>query len=189
MMPRLLSFVLRRSVAAAGLLTLTALCLAVPARQVLLPLWPGAVEELLVEVGPEQVDRRFRGASLPLDAAEEVVARSRPTMLWRLELASGEVDHVWLAGLRNAAGQLEPQAPDWFDTVRFEGTPPPGSYLVVIGPGYETRELDAARIRRMYRPNAMSPGQRVQLWFDRLHERWRWPVRPAADARMTPPVR
>src|SRR5699024_10201358 len=115
MMPRLLSFVLRRSGAAVGLLALMAVCLALPARQVLLPLWPGVVEEQLVKVGPDRVERRLGRAGLPPSETEEVVARSRPIMLWRIEYASGEVDHAWLAGFRTAAGALAPELPDWFD--------------------------------------------------------------------------
>lgn len=189
MMPRLLSFVLRRSGAAVGLLALMAVCLALPARQVLLPLWPGVVEEQLVKVGPDRVERRLGRAGLPPSETEEVVARSRPIMLWRIEYASGEVDHAWLAGFRTAAGALAPELPDWFDAARFEQSLPSGSRLVVIGSDYETRELDAATIKRMYRPNAMSPGQRLQLWRDRLEERWQWPFSASVDARTQPPGR
>lgn len=189
MMPRLPSFVLRWLGTAAVLLALIAFLVALPARHVLLPAWPERVEEVLAEAGPGRVERVFvpAGAAVPIDSA--VVARSRPIELWRIEGDSGEVTHAWLAGLRDAEGELMPKLPAWSEHVRSDGPLSAGQRLVVIAADYEKIEIDAAGLRRMFRPNAMSTVQRGELWHDRLAERWKWPLTTTADARMTPPVR
>lgn len=189
MMPRLLSLVLRRFGGGAALLMLLALVLAIPARQVLLPAWPGRVDEVLTEAGPGHIERRFlpSGSGENIDAF--IVARSRPITLWRIETDAGEVSHAWLAGVRDAEGRLLPAIPAWLEGVRLDGPLPEAVRLVLVSPASENREIDGSRILRMYRPNEMRFGDRVSLWFGRLSERWRWPFRMRTDARMRPPPR
>jgi len=186
MMPWPLSFVLRRLGAGALLLALIVVTLAVPARHVLLPAWPERVDEVLTDDGPERIERRFLPAGTRQPADVLVVARNQPVTLWRLETASDEVSHAWLAGLRDAEGRLLPGLPAWLEVVRLDGPLPEPVQLVVIDAARETREIEGNRIVRMFRPNAMSLAQRTALWRDRLDERWQWPFRATADARMTP---
>ncbi|MDZ7790628.1 MAG: hypothetical protein U5L08_09085 [Xanthomonadales bacterium] len=188
-MPRLLSFVLRRSGTAAVLLALIAVSVTLPARHVLLPAWPERVEEVLAEAGPGRVERLFLPAGAAVSSESVVVARSQPIELWRIEGDSGEVTHAWLAGLRDAEGALMPKLPAWSERVRVDGPLPDGQRLVVITADHEKVEIDAAGLRRMLRPNAMSVSQRGKLWVDRLGERWKWPLTTTADARMTPLAR
>lgn len=188
-MPRLPSPVLRQVVIAAGCLTLVVSAIALPARHVLLPPWPDQVNELLMESGPGQVERRFVEADIAADAAPSELARSRPVSLWRIERSTGPVDHVWLAGVRGADGTLLPGLPTWLETVRIDGPLPEPVRLVVVDADQNTRDVDGGEITRMYRPNGLSEGQRVDLWADRLSERWQWPFSATTDARMTPPVR
>ncbi|RFF30061.1 hypothetical protein [Wenzhouxiangella sediminis] len=189
MMPRLLSLVLRRSGGGAVLLALIVVVLAVPARQVLLEAWPDRVDEVLAEAGPGRIERRF----LPSDSREPVdafvVARSRPITLWRIETESGEFLHAWLAGVRDTDGGLLPALPAWLEPVRLDGPLPDAVRLVLTTASRDKREVDGAVIARMYRPNDMGFADRVSLWSGRLAERWRWPLRATADARMTPPPR
>ncbi len=189
MMPRLPSLVLRRSTTVVVLLALIALSVAFPARHVLLPAWPERVEEVLAEAGPGRVERLLVPAGAAVSSDSAVVARSRPIELWRIEGDSGEVTYAWLAGLRDAEGALMPKLPAWSERVRVDGPLPAGQRLVVITANHEKAEIDAAGLRRMLRPNAMSVSQRGELWIDRLGERWRWPLTTTADARMTPPAR
>lgn len=189
MMPRLLPFVLRRSAGGAALLLLMALSLALPARDVLLPAWPDPVEEVLAEAGTGSVERQFLSPGSMGSVEALVVARSRPITLWRLEADSGHISHAWLAGVKDGEGQLLPALPAWLETVRLDGPLPSTARLVVITEARESLEVDGAGIARMYRPNAMTLVQRIRLWRDRLGERWQWPVKPTADAQMTPPLR
>ncbi len=188
-MPRLLSLVLRRSGGGAVLLALIVVMLAVPVRQVLLEAWPDRVDEGLAEAGPGRIERRF----LPSDSRESVdafvVARSRPITLWRIETESGEFLHAWLAGVRDAEGELLPAVPAWLEPVRLDGPLPDAVRLVLTTASRNKREMDGASIARMYRPNDMGFADRVSLWSGRLAERWRWPFRATADARMRPPPR
>lgn len=189
MMPRLLSLVLRRSGGGALLLALIVVILAVPARHVLLEAWPDRVDEVLAEAGPGRIERRF----VPSDADEPVeafvVARSRPITLWRIETQTGESLHAWLAGVRDSEGRLLPAVPAWLAPVQLDGPLPESVQLVLTTASRDKREVDGTLIARMYRPNDMGFSDRVSLWADRLAERWRWPLRATADARMRPPPR
>jgi len=189
MMPCLPSFLLRRSATAAVLLALIVLSLALPARHVLLPAWPGRVEEVLAEAGPGRVERLLVPAGTASLSESVVVARSRPIELWRIEGHSGDFTHAWLAGLRDAEGKLMPKLPAWSERVRVDGPLPDGQRLIIITADHEKVEIDTAGLRRLLRPNAMSVSQRGKLWADRLGERWKWPFTTTADAQMTPPAR
>lgn len=189
MMPCLLSFVLRRLGGGAVLLAVIALVIALPARHVLLPSWPGPVDEVLTEAGPGGVERHFLPADSPTRPGSMVVARSRPITLWRLETESSEVIHAWLAGVRDGEGRLLPALPAWLRSVRLDGPLPEPVELVMITAGQGTRAVQGAGIVRMYRPNDMTPAQRVLLWSDRIGERWEWPLTMTGDARMRPPPR
>lgn len=188
MMPRLPSLVLRRTGTGAALLGLIVLCLALPVRHLLLAPWPERIEEILTEADGGRVERRFVPAGSSSSIDSPVVARSQPITLWRLETDSGEVTHAWLAGARDGQDQLLPGLPAWLENVRVEGPLSAGLQLVVITAAGETLEVDGASVRRLYRPNSLSSTERIVLWFDRLEERWAWPVRLTADARMTPPA-
>lgn len=188
-MPRLLSLVLRRSGAIAALLAVIVLCLALPARHILLPLWPDRVDEILIEAGSGQVKRQFQPADASAFLDAKTVARSRPITLWRLETRSGEVTYAWLAGVRDGEGRLLPALPAWLETVRLDGPLPDTVQLVITTAAREIRKIDSTNIERMYRPNGMRFTDRLALWRDRFQERWQWPLTPAGDARMTPPAR
>jgi hypothetical protein len=187
MMPRLLPFVLRRSAAAAILLAVIALGLALPARHVLVAPWPEFVDEVLTEAGPGQVQRLFVPGNSSGAARSTVVARSRPITLWRLETASEEVVHAWLAGVRDEAGELLPAPPAWLEAVRLDAPLPGPVELVMTTAERETRAIRGADIQRMYRPNDLSLPERTALWRDRLIQRWRF--NPGGVARTTPPAR
>ena len=188
-MPRLLPLVLRRLGGGAVTLAVIALLVLLPARQVLRPAWPDRVEEILTEAGPGRIERRFLPAGSADIGNSLVVASSRPITLWRVETDSGEVIHAWLAGVRDGQGQLLPALPPWLEGVRLDGPLPEAVRLVLTTAARERREIDGAGIRRMIRPNAMAFSQRAALWRDRLAERWQWPFRATADARMKPPPR
>lgn len=187
MLPRLPSVVLRRLGSGAVLLLLSTLCLALPARHVLVPLWPNSVDEVLVETGSGQVERRFVEDNPVGSVTSPIVARSRPMTLWRLETDKGNVLHAWLAGVRNTDGQLLSALPDWTRTERLDGPPPGSVHLVLRTAARETREVDGETIRRMFRPNSMTITDRMALWRDRLIERWR--ISSPSDVRMPPPAR
>ncbi len=186
-MPRLPSVVLRRLGGGAVLLLLSALCLALPARHVLIPLWPNSVEEVLVETGSGSVERRFIDDNSASSERSPLIARSRPMTLWRLETEEGQVLHAWLAGVRDTDGQLMSTLPDWSRSKRLDGPPPGSVRLVLRTAARETREVDGETVRRMYRPNSMTLTDRTALWRDRLVERWR--ISPPSAVRMTPPDR
>lgn len=188
-MPRLPSLVLRRIGAAAALLALIAVCVAAPARHVILPAWPERVYELLHQTEPGRVERRFLPASQMDPEAKPVLARSRPSKLWRIETDTGQIDHVWLAGVRNEEGQLLPAPPPWLDPVRLDGPLPDVVRLVAITRERETREIEGDTIVRMYRPNEMRLPQRLGLMRERLTERWEWPFRARGDERTRSPAR
>lgn len=189
MMPRLQSLVLRRFSTAAVLFALIAVSVLLPARGVLFPDWPERVEEVLAEAGPGRVERMLLPAGAPVATGSAVVARSRPIELWRIETGSGTVTHAWLVGLRDADGRLLPKLPEWSGRVRVDGPLPEGQRLVVTTADREKVEIETAGLRRMVRPNAMSLAQRGALWFDRLDERWEWPLTTTADVQMTPRAR
>ncbi|HSH27579.1 MAG TPA: hypothetical protein VK972_07435, partial [Wenzhouxiangella sp.] len=117
-------------------------------------------------------------------------ARSRPITLWRFEMESGEVSHAWLAGVRDAQGQLLPALPAWLqEASRLDGPLPGAAHLVLVTAARENREVDGAGVVRMYRPNGLRFSERVSLWADRLSERWQWPFIATADAGTRPPPR
>lgn len=188
-MPRLLSLVLRRSGSGAALLAAIVLALAVPARHVLVPAWPDRVDEVLAEAGPGRIERHFVPSGSDRGGNSFVVARSRPITLWRLETESGEIVYAWLAGVRDGDGELLPAVPAWLAPDRLDGPLPEAVSLVLVTAARENREMHGSSIVRMYRPNDLGFTDRVSLWGTRLAERWRWPLRMTADARMTPPAR
>src|SRR5690554_7458572 len=101
MLPRLLSIVLRRAAAATALVIIILFVTFLPARPVLLALWPSAVDEVLVKQPVEG------GAARLLTSADQApvpngIVHNRPISLWRLETHTGEILHAWLGGVRDS---------------------------------------------------------------------------------------
>lgn len=177
MMPRPLSNVLRRIIAGAALVVFIILCVAWPTRQVLAPLWPMPVEELLsISEGGASAERLLVSDRMMRADNGRGIVRNRPISLWRLELRSGEIVLAWLQGVRaRDSGQLRAPLPAWVEAVRVDGPPPTDGVLVMLGADRQQIEVPAADIDRMYRPNGLTLGQRFALARDRWRERWRWP--------------
>lgn len=184
MMPRPLSNVLRRMVAGAALAVVVVFCLFWPARQVLAPLWPVPVEEVLMaDDDAETAERRLLTQGRASLAVEDVVARNRPITLWRLELHSGEIVHAWMQGVRERpGGELSSPLPDWLEPARVDAPLPGAGILVLLEADRRQREMPADEVKRMYRPNGLDFGQRLALARDRFHELWRWPFSATSDA-------
>lgn len=189
MMPRLPSSVIRKAGIAAALLIVIVFAALLPARHVLLPAWPERVDEWLIETTPGRIDRRFVPAGGKAEPPSQLLASSRPITLWRIEREDGGVAHVWLAGVRNADGDLLPGLPPWLSAPRLDGPLPEPVELVVIDAARQSLDIDGQAIRRMFRPNGLTYRERAGLWRDRLAERWAWPLSVTSDARMSPPRR
>lgn len=117
--------------------------LVLPARHALTEVWPERVEELILADG----SRVFSPPAQIVPAVEPVVARSHPLSLLTLELDDGVVVHGFVL-----SGSID------------------GEDELIIDDGAATQQIDAARIRRAYRPNALTAGERLQLTLGRLRE-------------------
>lgn len=186
MMPRLLSFVLRLSVTVAALLSVIAVAAAWPARSVLVVEWPDRIEEVLTESGEGRIKRHFVPAGTRLHCDEvQVLARNRSMNIWQIEMQDGQTLYGWLTGVVDAQGQVEPDIPRVLRQARIDSLP--ALQLVVTGDDEEQTTVDAQRVGRMIRPNALAAGKRLRLWRDRLFERWRWPFIHRDGGQTTPP--
>lgn len=133
----------RSPIVALLLATAVPALLVLPARHALIEVWPGRVEEWVLADG----SRVFSPPEQIAPAVEQVVARSRPLSLLTFELDDGEaVQGFVLSGSIHAEDDL------------------------IIDDGVATQQIDTARIRRAYRPNALTAGERLQLTLDRLRD-------------------
>lgn len=186
MMPRLLSLLLRRLGLAAALLAAIALTLAWSARAVLLPAWPEPVVEVLVQTAPGQVQRHFRSVREASAGQADLMSRSRPRSLWRVETQEGEVLLGWLSGVEDDEG-LRQRPPDWLEHPRLDAPLPEPLELSFDAADGQLLTVSSAQVLRMFRPNALPLQLRTRLFLDRLVERWRWPFTSPAGGQTTPP--
>lgn len=157
------------------LLVVTMLLLLLPARHVLMPLWPWQVDELLVARASSDTARRDFVTVQPGEGVPNgVISRDRPIMLVAIERPGDEVIHGFLVGVRPEpdAGLLD-KIPSWLLERRLI-SPEPSNLVVVVMRADESRtELSLGQIHRMYRPNQLSLLERALLTGQRLVEAWR----------------
>jgi hypothetical protein len=156
------------------LLSALILVLLVPARHVLLPLWPWPVEErILVESATNNGSREFVAVQPGADNEYALISQDRPIMLVAIEDLGGKTIHGFLVGVRsepNAA--LMERVPTWLFDHQPLPAQPSNMVLVVMLADESRIELTIEDVHRMYRPNQLSPIQRVILTFNRVVEIW-----------------
>jgi len=133
---------LRRGAIGVSLLLAFLALIALPARHALLEIWPGRVQELVLSDGEVIYGSPPPGLAEPL-----IVARTFPETLLALEFRDGRLDHGFLV-------HKDHEAATWW---------------VQLADGLQVVDADA--LRRQFAPNAMSPGERVELMHQRLVER------------------
>lgn len=174
MMPSPVTYWIRQ-VVAAGLLLVTILLLPlVPARHVLLPLWPTSVEEVLVSV-PQRPDaeRRFvaAGRSTPDRVAE--IARNRPLYLAVVELSDGRKLTGFPVGTRvDPEAGLDVPLPQALMAVWVERPDADAVELILLDANQQILPLPMSQIVRIYRPNQLSLFQRAAITARRLTPAW-----------------
>lgn len=170
-MPAFVKGVLSKFSAGLVLLLVAALLLAWPARHVLVPLWPGPVEELLYlqadgETGRDLVTVRGvsgRSHSRPL------LARSRPVSLVKVEMVDGSWRHAYLLGVASSddlsLGDEVPQR--LLDPVVDIGETDFETLVLTCADG-ERFEVPASEVRQLIYPNRLAAIERLRLAWQRL---------------------
>lgn len=150
------------------------LLLLVPARHVLVPLWPWPVEEVIV-ADPVLGDarRQFVAAQPGVRDQNVAISRDRPVMLVVIEKAGGENIQGFLVGVRpEPDADLMEGVPSWLFDHRLSPVQPSNLVLVVMLADESRAELTLGEVHRMYRPNRLSVFERVLLTGQRVTEIW-----------------
>lgn len=158
-----------RAVLVAGLSVILVAAIAWPVRHVLVPMWPGPVEERLYRTVDGNIVRQFSAVGQEIESPHQLVARHRPVNLLIVETVHEQPMLGFPAGVRDGSGgELMEQLPEWITGNRM--VPPVDSVntLIIETVDEALHEVPANTIRYMYRPNRLPLMQRMALTFDRF---------------------
>lgn len=174
MMPSPVTYWLQQVLTASLLLVTILLLPLVPARHVLLPLWPTSVEEVLVSV-PQRTDaeRRFVAAGWSTGDPVTEVARNRPLHLAIVELSDGRKLAGFPVGTRvDPEAGLDVPLPQALMAVWVERPDADAAELILLDANQQILPLPMSQIVRIYRPNQLSLVQRAAIAARRLTPAW-----------------
>jgi len=142
-----------------------------PARHVLLPLWPRSVDEIILATVDERSGARFFVDAERQQIAGDIVARDRPRSLVVVErIGLNPLAGFLLAVRASAEAPLEPLPGD-MERRRVPGAALGDAILVLALADEQVVEIPGESVRRLYRPNRLDAPQRLALLWDRVLER------------------
>jgi hypothetical protein len=145
----------------------------VPARHVLIPLWPRPVDEVILVTADDNAGQRVFLDTRRHTPEDVIVARDRPRSLVVVERFDEAPIMGFLVAVRpSAEGPLEP-LPEELTDERIPGPALGPGALVLARADEQTIEIASDRIRRLYRPNQFDVSQRIALLWTRVVERLR----------------
>jgi len=184
-----------------------------PARDLLGPLWPDTVDELLIAPsGASQATRLFTESASHAAEAEPVLARTRPLSLSVVELSDRSRLRGFPVGLAarselpgtdapdlSASGMVESVEPGqdmqlmtlpaWLQAPLVAFNKPlldlESTDLVLLDAQDQPLQVPLKTVHRLYRPNQLSLTDRIGLLATRVAERWH---RAASDAERFEPL-
>lgn len=142
----------------------------IPARHVLLPLWPHTVDEAILATADDRAGHRiFLGAGRH-HFEPAIVARDRPRSLVVVERFAQSPVRGFLVAVRPSGDNpLEP-LPAHLYGEQVSGESLGVGSLVMIRADEEVIEIDIDDVRRLYRPNRFDLTQRIALLWTRVGE-------------------
>lgn len=170
MMPALVKSLLGKLMAGIALLMLIAGLVTWPARHVLLPLWPASVYEVLSNDGENGACCRLVSRLDARDATfDRMTVLARPVSLACLEFVDDSIRCGYLLGLRQEADSaLVAELPAWFNEALVEFEAEAFEIVVLDLPADGRLDIPAGQIKRMFRPNALTVVQRMELATERF---------------------
>ncbi|MEN1727791.1 MAG: hypothetical protein AAGJ52_05055 [Pseudomonadota bacterium] len=162
----------------------------IPARHVLLPLWPSAAQELILVLdetdGERPVARRLFVYDDPIDGLSgEVLARTEPLSLARIESRNGDSLLGYPVALRSAIEDGETRDEPLsaaFDSGWLEPMPGETGQLALLGPDDQVLTLPMESIQRLYYPNRLGLIDRTLLLLRRSTSCWAGACVPNAQS-------
>jgi len=158
-----------QQIVAAAVISFAILLLSLlPARHVLLPLWPRQVNEfVVVEDGRPTASRELVMAPSPVDPAR-VLIQTRPLSVAAVEHGEGRIALGYPVGLRDTESDptlLDGPLPPEFRVSIFHPMPRPGDdrSLLLMDANDQLQVIPLQDVRRLYYPNQLGLLQRA--WF------------------------
>lgn len=176
---------LQQTVVSAAIIAAILLLSLVPARQVLLPLWPGHVEELVVlEEGRRSAARALVMGNSELEPAR-VLVQSRPLSAAVIETGQGASVLGYPVGIRSEDGQQlssDRPLPAAFSASVIRSMPQIDGALMIMNANDQLQSIPLRQIRRVYYPNRLSLPERAWFVLRRVQSAWLDPARPEEQA-------
>ncbi len=174
MMPSPVTYWLQKIAATCLLLASILLLPLIPARHVLLPLWPNFVEEVLINVSDQaSAARHFVPAGVQEWDPSAEIARSRPFHLVVVQLSDGRELSGFPVGTRTGPqADLDIPLPPAMMAMWVEKPEAIASELILLDAGQQIVSLPMSEIVRLYRPNQLSLVQRAAMTAKRLMPAW-----------------
>lgn len=166
---------------AAGILGL----LLIPLHRIILPLWPGPVEEVMILDSAQNAVRLQPARRFGDGAADRSGGiSSRPRYAVRIERVDDETLYGYVLGFRDPdQGMLIEQPFDpgwnWLEADQL----PAGAQVVVEDPGGARTYVGTHAVARLVRPNRLAPEDKIRLTWIRLKHQWRQRVERRAEPR------
>lgn len=170
MMPSPVTYWLQQIVMAILLLGVILLLVLSPARHVLAPLWPAAVDELILPGKTDQAERVLLLAGPAYRSGQPAaIVRSRPRSVVAMERRGEPPSFGYLAGYRDEPGApLQSRLPDELQVPRVELPLDDSRILVMVLADEQLVEMPADELVALYRPNQLSPTDRIGLLTHRV---------------------
>lgn len=174
-------FWLQQLVAAMIILVGILLLSLLPARQVLMPLWPRQVNEfLVVDDGSRTAARALALADLEFDSAR-VLVQSRPLSVAAVEGSDGTLLLGYPVAIRSNqvdAVQQDHYFPSRFRTPIVHSMPPDDASLILMDANDQLRKISLSDVHRLYYPNRLGLMDRGGLMVRRIQSCWKVPCGP-----------
>jgi ABC-type phosphate transport system auxiliary subunit len=169
-MPSPVTYWLQQIVMAIVLIGTIVLLVTFPARHVLMPLWPAAVDEYILAAEGERAERvLLRSSAEQRPPGQSVTASSRPLSVVALQAVNEGPSFGFLAGYRlESGGPLVPVLPEALRAAIVELPLHPDWVLVMLSADDQLLELPAASLVAVYRPNQLSLPERFGLLLSRV---------------------
>jgi hypothetical protein len=170
MLPAFVKALLFKLAAAIALLILISCMLLWPARHALLPFWPGPVYEVLSETQGGKVCHTLQAWHHEgPENCGRLIARDRPVSLLCMEFHDGSSRCGFLLGVRTDAGEgLNESIPEPLVASRVDPGEIESFLLVLSAPAKDRFEVSSSDIRRLFRPNVLSPQDRLLITWQRV---------------------
>lgn len=142
----------------------------VPARHVLMPLWPRTIDEVILATADNHAGQRLFIETRRQRLQGGIVARDRPDSLVVVERFGGDSVTGFLVARRSSADGPLQRLPVTLEADRVAGPGFSRGRLVVALADDSMVEIAGENIRRVYRPNRLDVSQRIALLWTRVVE-------------------